>query len=95
MQQSLLVWVSVLHFSLLFSTVWSLSANAAQLSGVYFYGNASYEALAWISSIFHALAYATVIVIARNPVWKPAAFAEEQQYAYHQEAPVYEGAQRA
>lgn len=97
-EQSLLVWIAVLHFSLLVSAVISITQTAGQLSGGIYYGEPGYAAMAWISSIFYALAFITIIVIARNPVWRSSAFAEDtvqQQYAYHQEDPVYDGAQRA
>ncbi|KAJ4341447.1 hypothetical protein N0V87_001838 [Didymella glomerata] len=94
-QTSLMIWVTVLHFGLLFSTVWTLTQNAMQLGGAFYYREVSQDVLSWFSTIFYALSFVSVIVIARNPVWKSTAFAEEQQYAYHQEPPVYENAQRA
>jgi hypothetical protein len=94
-KQSLMIWVTVLHFGLLFSTVWTLTQNAMQLGGAFYYREVSRDVLSWFSTIFYALSFVSVIVIARNPVWKSTAFAEEQQYAYHQEPPVYENAQRA
>lgn len=90
-----MIWVIVLHFGLLFSSVWILTQNAMQFGGRYRYLEVSQEVVSWFSSIFYALSFASIIVIARNPVWKSTAFTEEQQYAYHQEAPVYDGAQRA
>lgn len=91
-----MIWVTVLHFGLLFSSVWVLTRNAMQLGGgSLYYTEAGYEVLSWFSAIFYALAFVSVIAIARNAVWKSTAFAEVQQYAYHQEPPVYDGAQRA
>ncbi|KAJ4383512.1 hypothetical protein N0V86_001564 [Didymella sp. IMI 355093] len=92
---SLLVWIAILHFSLLFSAAWSLTSTAGQVSRGLYYGEVGYEVVSWFSSVFYALALVAVIIIARNPVWKSTAFAEEQQYAYHQEPPVYDDAQRA
>lgn len=94
-QSSLMIWITVLHFGILFSTVWSLTRNAMQLGGGYSYREISDEVVSWFSAIFYALSFVSVIIIARNPVWKSTAFAEEQQYAYHQEPPVYDGVQRA
>ena len=94
-KQSLMIWVTVLHFGILFSTVWVLTQNAMQLGSAFYYTRVSREVVQWFSAIFYALSFASVIIIARNPVWKLTAFAEEQQYAYHQEPPVYDGTQRA
>jgi hypothetical protein len=94
-KQSLMIWVTVLHFGILFSTVWILTQNAMQLGSAFYYTRVSREVLQWFSAVFYALSFVSVIIIARNPVWKSTAFAEEQQYAYHQEQPVYDGAQRA
>ncbi|KAF3045176.1 hypothetical protein E8E12_010361 [Didymella heteroderae] len=94
-QTSLLLWVTVLHFGLLFSAVWTLTLNAMSLGGPLYNTQTSYEVLSWFSEIFYAVAVASIIVIARNSVWRSAAYAEQQQYACQQEAPVYDGAQRA
>jgi hypothetical protein len=75
--------------------VWSLTNMAGQVSSNSYYGEVGYGVVSWLSSIFSALGFVAVIIIARNPVWKSTAFAEEQQYAYHQEPPVYDDAQRA
>lgn len=90
-----MIWVIVLHFGLLFSTVWAVTLSAMQFGGIYVHTEVSSAVVGWLSSIFYALSFVSVIVIARNPVWKSTAFAEEQQYAYHQEAPAYDGVQRA
>ncbi|KAF1931641.1 uncharacterized protein M421DRAFT_2288 [Didymella exigua CBS 183.55] len=94
-QSSLLAWVALLHFSLLVSAVWSLTATAIQVGGGLYYGEIAYTVMSWISSTFYALAFVIIIVIARNPVWGSTADTVQQQYAYHQEDPVFDGAQRA
>lgn len=94
-KQSLMIWVVVLHFGLLFSAVWSVTLSAMQFGGNYYYTQVTNAVVGWLSSIFHSLSFIAVIMIARNPVWKLTALAEEPQYAYHQEAPVYDGVQRA
>lgn len=85
----------VLHLSLLFTALWSLISTASQLRGGIYYLEITYNVLGWFSSIFSALAFISVIVIARNPVWESTAFDEvpnQYQSAYHQEDPVYVGA---
>ena len=100
-QQSLMIWISVLILSLFVCTLISIIQTSTQISYYVDLERTSYTAMYWITSFCRALAFITIIVIAKNPVWGSSTFAAdpiEQQYAsnYQQEPPIYDGAwQRA
>lgn len=95
-----MIWIGVLILSLVVYNLISIITTALSLTS--FYGltqsRAGSSVAYWLQSICRALAYITVIVIARNPGWSSTTFAAagdavEQPYVYDypQQQPMYNG----
>ncbi|KAF9695004.1 hypothetical protein EKO04_006794 [Ascochyta lentis] len=95
---SLMLWVSVLYLSMFVYSLISLLQTAVAFSPLARFSYAGYAALYWISSFFRALAFASIIGIARDVAWRPNAFAtadapvehDHDAYSYQQD-PIYDG----
>lgn len=95
--QSLVVYIFVLTLCLFVYSLLDIIQIAITLTPYPIYiTQAGLTAMSWIQAFARAVAYITVIVIAKNAAWRSNSFAEAgpvmQQYAYYQqEAPVYAG----
>jgi hypothetical protein len=97
-QQSTMLWIFVLFFSLVIYALISVIEASAVIDYRVEITSGGYVALYWISEFFHALALITVMVIARDTVWRSDVFAttgapvEQQYHAYsYQQDPIYNG----
>ncbi|KAJ4366527.1 hypothetical protein N0V95_000193 [Ascochyta clinopodiicola] len=100
---SLMLWISFLYLSLFVYSLLPIIRASVILTPEAQFSSAGSVAMYWISSSFHALAFISIIGIAKDATWRPNAFAatgvpaeyEHDAYNYQQD-PVYVGAgQRA
>jgi hypothetical protein len=95
--QSLMVNISVLTLCLFVYSLLDIIQTAIAVTPYSIYiTQEGITAMSWIQAFARAVAYITVIVIAKNSAWRSNSFAEAgpfvQQYAYYQQdAPVYAG----
>jgi hypothetical protein len=97
-QQSLLIWVSALIFSLFAYSLILIIQYIPALDFSFDYSMAGSMAMYWIDSIFHAFAFIAIIIVARNAAWgsnrltAAGAPAEQQYDSYtYQQDPIYVG----
>ncbi|KAJ8109176.1 hypothetical protein OPT61_g7655 [Boeremia exigua] len=68
---SFVVWISILVLSLFGYVLISVITQSMSLAGTWdYYDSVSPIALDWISSLLKALAFITIIIIARNASWR-------------------------
>ncbi|KZM25389.1 uncharacterized protein EKO05_0000561 [Ascochyta rabiei] len=99
----LVLWASILYLSLFVYSLIPVIRSSVLFIPQGQISRAGYLAMYWISSLFHALVFISIIGIAKDGTWRPNTFAatgapvEREHDAYdHQQDPVYDGAgQRA
>ncbi|CAE7000116.1 hypothetical protein PTT_07962 [Pyrenophora teres f. teres 0-1] len=93
----LIVWVAVLFFSMLLWNIISLTRAAETLRGITWSWGAD-MAQGYVQGAFQALAFITLMGIAKHPSWKSMEDAAQQEYSpvgqqYATTTTMYEGAQ--
>lgn len=98
-KQSLTIRISVLVISLVGLNMVSIIYTAGMMSYHIFFTSASYVVIFYLLSIFPAIAFVSIIVIAKDPAWKfnnhePTTI-QSQQFAYYQQDPPVHGGVRS